>query len=234
MAKTKTKSVDDAFAAAKTLPLAQKLYAQLGDMLNRPDDVGMSSGARKVYRAKIKEMRRALEERWGDQVRLMGATAYQSLEGPVGTAKVTMPSWMRRGHFTVRKPDPKSLKSPSMLFIPLDERSLAPIGVYYSTTEQPNALSRAMEQLESYRSRKRGRPVGRTAKEWRIENVREEMDELRRILRDFPDYAQEPMLEDEVVRLTQRLEQLQRELDQLTEVRRRPQGPLGQGSDGND
>jgi hypothetical protein len=90
----------------------------------------------KGWRAEAREVRRQLEQQYGGAVRSTSDTAYASSAGGTGlkeakgSQQVTLPTWSKRKHFTLKKPKPGELSAPFVLYVTLDPRTLEPVGQF--------------------------------------------------------------------------------------------------------
>lgn len=214
----------EALGEVKNLRSAQSLYSRLGRYLSGRYQKGgplERAVTRKEWRREAREVRRQLEEQWGNAVRLTSTSRYATGVGGTGAgggrkkASVTMPTWSMRGHFTVQKPPPKQLASP-MLYIPLDGLTSEPIGVFYDTLEPPRmGLTDALAALQSAEERARRILPSVSLSSARAAALDVQVAQLDKLIKQ----------------LEARRRRLKREVDAMREQNRTAGGPMGAGAD---
>lgn len=213
----------------KTLEQASKLYNDLGVFLATPTE-GASRGVRKALRDEAKEVRRLLEQDFGDIVR--GVTSgYRRVFTPgvtaQGTVRELVPTWTKRTHFTLNKPDKTLASAPLMLHVPLDPRTFEPVGAYYATSSKPQALSDAIGRLDEVRTMRQRRKPGQSVAQYDLQMVLEEIQAIDALLPTLQNFGYDAR------ELTATRDKLIRRREELTAQKGTAGRSMGAGADGN-
>jgi len=201
------KSPYDDLRAAQTLAQGQRLYKKLGRYLSGDTKGVRTAATRRAiatrrWRDEAKEVRRQLEQRFGDTVRLTSATIYATAasgkEG--GRARRVEPTWSRRRHFTAPKPDREALHEPYILHVPVDDVTYEPLGVY------PN-LTDALQVAANLRRVRKGITPGVTYKASELVLLQEELRAVDSTLGSLTVHLK---------RLMERKRRLERDIEQLS------------------